>query len=72
MHRLTAAERRDDLAHLIRFDQNPRALDLLDGPTIPGTSMMSIKRPALAKPTRSRRCSIEVEPSCVSTTSSTA
>ena len=33
---------------------------------------MSISRPALAKPTRSLRCSIEVEPNCVVTTSSTA
>ena len=33
---------------------------------------MSISRPALAKPTRSLRCSIEVDPNCVETTSSIA
>ena len=39
---------------------------------MPRLSMRSISRPALAKPTRSLRCSIDVEPNCVVTTSSTA
>ena len=37
---------------------------------MPRDSSRSISRPALAKPTRSLRCSIEVEPNCVVTTSS--
>ena len=47
-----------------------RALDPSDGPTIPRDSSRSIRRPALANPTRSLRCSIEVEPNWVVTTSS--
>lgn len=40
-----------------------RALDPSDGPTMPRVSIRSISRPALAKPTRSLRCSMLVEPS---------
>ena len=47
-----------------------RAFEPSLGPTTPRLSRMSISRPALAKPTRSLRCSIEVEPNCVETTSS--
>ena len=43
-----------------------------DGPTMSRLSIRSISRPALANPTRSLRCSIDVEPNCVDTTSSTA
>ena len=49
-----------------------RALEPSHGPTIPRDSIRSISRPALAKPTRSLRCSIEVEPNWVDTTSSAA
>ena len=49
-----------------------RGLEPSEGPTTPRVSRMSISRPALAKPTRSLRWSIEVEPSCRVTTSSTA
>src|SRR5690606_15227620 len=49
-----------------------RALEPSLGPTIPRLSRMSISRPALAKPTRNLRCSIDVEPNWVETTSSTA
>ena len=49
-----------------------RALEPSLGPTTPRLSRMSIRRPALAKPTRSLRWSIEVEPNCVETTSSMA
>ena len=49
-----------------------RAFEPSDGPTIERDSIRSISRPALAKPTRSLRCSIEVEPNWVETTSSTA
>src|SRR5512144_369068 len=49
-----------------------RALAPSLGPTIPRLSMRSIRRPALANPTRSLRCSIEVDPNCVLTTSSIA
>src|SRR5689334_8304620 len=49
-----------------------RALDPSLGPTTPRLSRMSISRPALAKPTRSLRCSIDVEPNWVETISSAA
>ena len=49
-----------------------RALEPSDGPTMLRDSIRSISRPALAKPTRSLRCSIEVDPNWVDTTSSTA
>ena len=49
-----------------------RALEPSDGPTMPRVSIRSISRPALANPTRSLRCSIEVEPNCEVTTSSIA
>src|SRR4029078_5023082 len=49
-----------------------RAFEPSLGPTTPLLSRMSISRPALAKPTRSLRCSIDVDPNCVETTSSTA
>ena len=45
-----------------------RALEPVDGPTTPASSSRSISRPARAKPTRSLRCSIEVEPSWLDTT----
>ena len=54
------------------FTSTSRALEPSLGPTTPRLSMMSIRRPALAKPTRSLRCSIEVEPNWVETTSSMA
>ena len=49
-----------------------RALDPSLGPTTPRDSIRSISRPALANPTRSLRCNIDVEPNWVLTTSSTA
>jgi hypothetical protein len=49
-----------------------RALEPSDGPTTPRDSSRSMRRPALAKPTRSLRCSIEVDPNWVVTTSSVA
>src|SRR5665811_254084 len=49
-----------------------RAFEPSLGPTMPRDSRMSMRRPAFAKPTRSLRCSIDVEPNCVDTTSSTA
>ena len=49
-----------------------RALDPSEGPTTPRRSSRSISRPARAKPTRSFRCSIEVDPSWDRTTSSMA
>ncbi|CAB4870130.1 unannotated protein [freshwater metagenome] len=49
-----------------------RALDPSLGPTMLRDSMRSIKRPALAKPTRNLRCSIDVDPNWLDTTSSTA
>ena len=54
------------------FTSTSRALLPSLGPTTPRDSSRSISRPALAKPTRSLRCSIEVEPNCVVTTSSAA
>ena len=42
------------------------------GPTTPRDSSRSISRPALANPTRSLRCSIEVDPNWVFTISSAA
>src|SRR5690606_1951081 len=41
-----------------------RAFEPSDGPTTPRVSSRSINRPALAKPTRSLRCNIDVEPNC--------
>src|SRR6185369_11133498 len=49
-----------------------RAFEPSDGPTMPRLSIRSISRPALANPTRSLRCSIEVDPNCDVTTSSIA
>ena len=49
-----------------------RALEPVDGPTTPRCSNRSISRPARANPTRSLRCSIDVDPSCDRTTSSSA
>ncbi|CFS08622.1 Uncharacterised protein [Mycobacterium tuberculosis] len=49
-----------------------RAFEPSLGPTMPRVSIRSIKRPALAKPTRSLRCSIDVDPNWLDTTSSTA
>ena len=49
-----------------------RALEPSLGPTISRDSSRSMSRPALAKPTRSLRWSIDVEPNCVVTTSSAA
>ena len=49
-----------------------RAFDPSEGPTTPRRSMRSISRPARANPTRSLRCSIEVDPSCERTTRSMA
>ena len=49
-----------------------RAFEPSDGPTTPRDSSRSMSRPALAKPTLSLRCSIEVEPNWLVTTSSAA
>ena len=49
-----------------------RAFEPSDGPTTPRCSSRSINRPARAKPTRSLRCSMLVEPRPVWTTSSIA
>ena len=45
-----------------------RALEPSPGATIPSFSSWSMRRPARAKPTRSLRWSIEVEPDCVEMT----
>src|SRR5690606_37913041 len=44
-----------------------RAFEPSLGPTTPRTSSRSISRPAFAKPTRSLRCNIDVEPNWVLT-----
>ena len=49
-----------------------RAFEPSDGPTMPRRSSRSIRRPARAKPTRSLRWSMLVEPSPLRTTSSMA
>ena len=49
-----------------------RAFEPSEGPTTPCDSSRSMMRPAFAKPMRSLRCSIEVEPNCVVITISAA
>ncbi|MGW4750356.1 alpha/beta fold hydrolase [Streptomyces sp. NPDC004290] len=67
----TGAERRYAFA-ASGFTRTSRALEPSLGPTMFRDSMRSISRPALAKPTRSFRWSIEVDPNWVETTSSAA
>ena len=68
-----AAQRREHLRAAARASTSTsRAFDPSEGPTISRDSSRSMRRPALANPTRSLRCSIEVEPNCVLTTSSAA
>src|SRR5699024_12429752 len=51
--------------------RSSRALDPSEGPTTPRDSIKSMRRPARANPTRNLRCSIDVDPNCEETTSST-
>jgi len=60
------------LVQLLGCHQDARGLEPSDGPTTPRLSRRSMSRPARAKPTRSLRWSIEVEPSCDRTTNSSA
>ena len=59
---------REGVIHPDRIRERIRA----EGPTTPRVSSRSIRRPALAKPTRSLRCSMDVEPNCEVTMSSAA
>ena len=67
-----AAQQRERLRRSSGRTSTSRALEPSLGPTMPRDSSRSMRRPALAKPTRSLRWSIEVEPNCVVTTSSVA
>src|ERR1700730_12408945 len=54
------------------FLNTPLAFDPSGGPTIPSFSIRSISRAARPYPTRSRRCSVEVEARPISHTTRTA
>src|SRR5690606_30479370 len=54
------------------FTRTSRAFEPSLGPTMFRDSMRSMSRPALAKPTRSLRWSMDVDPNWVETTSSAA